>query len=72
MTSESHILLSENETIANKEKALTPQMVLLQHERKKISFPVEKLTNLLDGGQDRSKERRQIGQFLPLKQLHFS
>jgi len=50
--------------MGNKEKALTPPMILLQHERKKVSFPVEKLTNLLDGGEGRSKERRQIEELL--------
>jgi len=36
----------------------------LQNERRKASFSVEKITNMLDGGADRTKRRRQIEEII--------
>jgi len=46
------------------ETSSTPQMILLQNERKKINFPVEELTNLVDGGICITQERRRIEKLL--------
>ena len=36
----------------------------LQNERSKVSFSVERMTNLLDGGKDRTERRRQIEEII--------
>lgn len=36
----------------------------IKKERENATFSVEKLTNILDGGQQKTKRRREIGEFV--------
>ena len=56
-----HYVAPQKKADEHEAEDFTPEMILMQNERKRVKFSVEELTSIMDGGPATTKERRETG-----------